>query len=77
MESDLNSQQQKGAAKENLVGGLAYSIVHNYLQKVVGDKKIGDKIFFQGGVTNNRAVVAAFEKVLGKPIIIPPHFDVT
>lgn len=77
MESDLNSQQQKGTAKENLVGGLAYSIVHNYLQKVVGDKKIGDKIFFQGGVTNNRAVVAAFEKVLGKPIIVPPHFDVT
>lgn len=77
MESDLNSQQQRGTAKENLVGGLAYSIVHNYLQKVVGDKKIGDKIFFQGGVTNNRAVVAAFEKVLGKPIIVPPHFDVT
>lgn len=77
MESDLNSQQQRGTAKENLVGGLAYSIVHNYLQKVVGDKRIGDKIFFQGGVTNNRAVVAAFEKVLGKPIIVPPHFDVT
>lgn len=77
MESDLNSQQQRGTAKENLLGGLAYSIVHNYLQKVVGDKRIGDKIFFQGGVTNNRAVVAAFEKVLGKPIIVPPHFDVT
>ncbi len=77
MESDLNSQQQKGTAKANLLGGLAYSIVHNYLQKVVGDKKIGDKVFFQGGVTNNRAVVAAFEKVLGKPIIVPPHFDVT
>ena len=77
MESDLNSQQQRGTAKANLVGGLAYSIVHNYLQKVVGDKKIGEKVFFQGGVTNNRAVVAAFEKVLGKPIIVPPHFDVT
>ena len=44
---------------------------------VVGDKKIGDKIFFQGGVTNNKAVVAAFEQVLGKRIIVPPHFDVT
>ena len=28
-------------------------------------------------MTNNRAVVAAFEKVTGKPIIVPPHFDVT
>ncbi len=39
--------------------------------------KIGNKIFFQGGVTNNKAVVAAFEQVVGKKIIIPPHFDVT
>jgi len=77
MESDLNSFMQKGARNENLVGGLAYSIVYNYLQKVVVDRKVGDKIFFQGGVTNNKAVVAAFEQVLGKKIIIPPHFDVT
>jgi predicted CoA-substrate-specific enzyme activase len=77
MESDLNSFMQKGARNENLVGGLAYSIVYNYLQKVVGDRRIGNKIFFQGGVTNNKAVVAAFEQVLGKNIIIPPHFDVT
>jgi predicted CoA-substrate-specific enzyme activase len=77
MESDLNSHQQKGADIPDLVGGLAYSIVQNYIQKVVGDKPVGKKIFFQGGVTNNKAVVAAFEKVTGKSIIIPPHFDVT
>ena len=77
MESDLNSHQQKGAAKDDLVAGLAYSIVHNYIQKVVGNKRIGNKIFFQGGVTNNKSVVAAFEKITGKPIHVPPHFDVT
>ncbi|HKK41430.1 MAG TPA: acyl-CoA dehydratase activase, partial [Bacteroidales bacterium] len=77
MESDLNSFMHKGAKSNNLIGGLAYSIVYNYLQKVVGDRKIGERVFFQGGVTNNKAVVAAFEQVLGKKIIIPPHFDVT
>jgi len=77
MESDLNAFQQKGVEKENLVGGLAYSIVHNYIQKVVRKKRVGNHILFQGGVTNNRAVVAAFEKVTGKKIYIPPHFDVT
>jgi predicted CoA-substrate-specific enzyme activase len=77
MESDLNSFMQKGARNDNLVGGLAYSIVYNYLQKVVADRRVGNKIFFQGGVTNNKSVVAAFEQVLGKKIIIPPHFDVT
>jgi predicted CoA-substrate-specific enzyme activase len=77
MESDLNSYMQRGVKHDNLVGGLAYSIVYNYLQKVVGERKIGNKIFFQGGVANNKAVVAAFEQVTGKKIIIPPHFDVT
>ncbi len=77
MESDLNAFQQKGVEKDNLVGGLAYSIVHNYIQKVVRKKRVGEHILFQGGVTNNKAVVAAFEKVTGKKIHIPPHFDVT
>ncbi|NMC38300.1 MAG: CoA activase, partial [Bacteroidales bacterium] len=77
MESDLNTYMQRGAKNDDLVGGLAYSIVYNYLQKVVADRKVGDKIFFQGGVANNKAVVAAFEQVTGKKITIPPHFDVT
>jgi len=77
MESDLNTCMQRGVATDNLVGGLAYSIVYNYMQKLVGQRKVGNKIFFQGGVTNNKAVVAAFEQVTGKKIIIPPHFDVT
>ncbi len=77
MESDLNSHQQKGANKENLIGGLAYSIVLNYIQKVVGAKRIGDHILFQGGVANNPAVVAAFGMITGKNITVPPHFDVT
>lgn len=77
MESDLNSHQQKGTDKDNLIAGLAYSIVHNYLNRVVRDKPVGNKIFFQGGVTNNKAVLAAFEEVTGKPIHVPPHFDIT
>ncbi|MBN2051419.1 MAG: hypothetical protein JW760_13285 [Spirochaetales bacterium] len=77
MESDVNSHQQRGVEKDDLLGGLAYSIVYNYIQKVVGTKPVGDRIFFQGGVTNNKAVVAAFEKVTGKKITLPPHYDVT
>lgn len=77
MESDLVHHQQQGAAKEDLVAGLCYSIVHNYLNKVVGKKRIGERIFFQGGTAFNRGVVAAFEKVLGRPITVPPHNEVT
>lgn len=76
MESDLNHAQQRGMEKEDLVSGLCYSIVYNYLNKVVEDRKIGDVIFFQGGTAYNRGMKVAFEKVLGKKIIVPPHHDV-
>ena len=77
MESDLNAHQQRGTPTGDLVGGLAYSIVQNYLQKVVGAKRVGEKILFQGGVANNPSVTAAFAQVTGRPITVPPHFDVT
>ncbi len=77
MESDLTAHQQSGRRKEDLVAGLCYAIVHNYLNKVVGNRKIGNNIFFQGGVAWNKGVVSAFEKVLGKEVTVPPHHDIT
>ncbi len=73
MEKDINAFMQTGAAKEDIVAGLAYSIVHNYLNRVVRSRKIGDTIYFQGGTAYNDSVAAAFSMVLGKKIIVPPH----
>lgn len=77
METDLLSYQQQGATTDNLVAGLSYSIVSNYLNRVVGHRKIGKRVFFQGGTAFNKAVVAAFEKVTGKRITVPSHHEVT
>jgi len=77
MESDLVHHQQRGAETDDLVAGLSYSIVQNYLNRVVGDRRVGNRIFFQGGTPFNKGVVAAFEKVLGKEITVPKHHDVT
>jgi predicted CoA-substrate-specific enzyme activase len=77
IETDLVSNQQKGACTDDLVGGLCYSIAYNYLNKVVGDRRIGSHIFFQGGTAYNDGVVAAFEAILGKKITVPDHHEVT
>ena len=77
MESDLVHHQQGGAKKDELVAGLCYSIVHNYLNKVVEKKTVGNHIFFQGGTAFNKGVVAAFQNVVGKTITVPPHNEVT
>jgi len=77
METELLRHQQAGASVADLASGLAYSIVYNYLNRVVAPKPIGNRIFFQGGTAFNRAVVAAFEQVTGRPITVPPHHEVT
>jgi len=77
MESDLLSYQQQGASTKDLVAGLSYSIVMNYLNRVVGRRRIGDNICFQGGTAFNKAVWAAFERVTGKSIMVPDHHEVT
>ncbi len=77
IESDIIHHQQRGANTDDIVSGLSYSIVSNYLNKVVGDRRIGNKIFFQGGTAFNKGVVAAFEQTLKKPIKVPSHHDVT
>ncbi|MBU0672576.1 MAG: CoA activase, partial [Candidatus Margulisbacteria bacterium] len=77
IESELNNQLQKGATKEQLTAGLAESIVMNYLNKVVETRKVGQNIFFQGGVAFNQAVVKAFKKITNKKITVPAHHEVT
>ncbi|MCB2186913.1 MAG: CoA activase, partial [Deltaproteobacteria bacterium] len=77
MESDLVAQQAGGAELDDLVAGLSYSIVHNYLNKVVEDRPVGKKIFYQGATAANKGIVAAFEAVLGRPITVPAYHDVT
>ena len=76
MESDLLSYAQQGARLEDLLAGLCYAIVHNYLNRVVQKRRIGRRVMFLGGPSLNKAVVAAFENVLGREILVPGHREV-
>ncbi len=77
MESEMLQQQQLFTGKADVLAGLAYSIAENYLNRVVQGKKIGRRILFQGGVAANKAVISAFEHVLGRKVVVPDNFDVT
>ena len=78
MESDVVAHQADGASDDNIVAGLSYSIVRNYLNRVVGNRKIGKRIFFQGGTAFNSGVVAAFNSMLDNcRIIVPPNHHVS
>lgn len=76
MESDLVHHQQAGKRLNDLAAGLSYAVAYNYLEKVVGQKAMGAKILFQGGVAGNHSVAAAFENILGKPLFVPKYYNV-
>ncbi|MFO8091045.1 MAG: acyl-CoA dehydratase activase [Desulfatiglandaceae bacterium] len=76
MESDLVSYLQRGANRVDLFAGLCYAVVHNYLNRVVGKRHIGKRVMFLGGPSLNKAVVAAFEQVLGRGLLVPAHREV-
>ncbi len=70
--SDIRKAIQQGAERADIVAGLVFSIVANYLNRVVGNRAVGQQIVLQGGVAKNPAVPLAFAQMTGKPITVPP-----
>ena len=77
IESSIKSNLANGKNTEDIISGLCYSIAKNYLHRVVGQKKIGNKIFLQGGIAYNQGVLNAMQIITKKEIIVPPFFSVT
>jgi predicted CoA-substrate-specific enzyme activase len=72
------SAQQEGVPLEIITASLSNSIAGNYLSKVVGTRKLGDRVILTGAVFYNTAVVSAFKQALqGKTIIVPEHKEVS
>lgn len=77
IEGNIGKALSNNESIENISAGLAYSIVKNYLTRVVGNRKIGDKILLQGGIAYNQGVINAFRSILNKEIIVPRFFSIT
>ena len=70
--------QQEGVSLEIITASLANSIAGNYLSKVLGTRKLGEKVILTGAVFYNDAVVSAFKGALeGKTTLVPEHKEVS
>lgn len=69
-ESDLVHKAQVGTKKEDIIAGICEAVAKNYLSNLCKNKKIEDRVVFQGGVSKNIGVVKAFEKLLGKKVYV-------
>jgi predicted CoA-substrate-specific enzyme activase len=77
MERDINSYFHKGYSVEEILAAALFSVRENYLLKVASQARIGEFITFQGATAKNRALVAAFQQKLGKPVFVSPFCHLT
>lgn len=75
-ESDMIHKQQLGYSLPDIINGLCEALVRNYLNNVGKGKDIQEPILFQGGVAANKGIKAAFERALGKKVIVPEYHGV-
>jgi predicted CoA-substrate-specific enzyme activase len=71
-ESDLVHKIQVGYERQDIIAGLCRAVASNYLNNVGKGKKIVGPVVFQGGVSKNIGVVAAFEDLLDCEIYVDP-----
>jgi len=77
MERDLNHYLMAGYSTDEILAAVLHSTRENYLTKVAVKGYIGRKIFFQGATAKNKALVAAFEQKLKKPIMVSKYCHLT
>lgn len=77
IESSVGTHLSRGTSLPDIAAGLCYSIVRNYLNRVVGRKPIGERILLQGGLAFNQGVLNAFRALTGKDVQVAPFFSVT
>ena len=77
MERDINHYLNSGYGVDEVLAAALHAITENYLTKVAVEAAIGKTILFQGATAKNRALVAAFEQRLGKPIHVSKFCHLT
>jgi len=77
MERDLNHYLMAGYSADEILATVLHSTRENYFTKVAVPGYIGKTIFFQGATAKNKALVAAFEQKLKKPIMVSRYCHLT
>lgn len=61
----------EGFSIEDLFGGFQYSVIHNYINRVMGGRTFGKRIFFQGKPASGPSLAWTLAAVTGREVIVP------
>jgi activator of 2-hydroxyglutaryl-CoA dehydratase/predicted nucleotide-binding protein (sugar kinase/HSP70/actin superfamily) len=57
----------------DIFAGLQYSVINNYLNRVMGQRTLGPTIFFQGKPASNPSLAWTLAAVTERTIVVPPN----
>jgi predicted nucleotide-binding protein (sugar kinase/HSP70/actin superfamily) len=77
MERDISHLLNNGYSVNEILATAVHSVTENYLKKVATEASIGQNICFQGATARNKALVAAFEQRLNKPVYVSKYCHLT
>ena len=65
--------QSAGFEVADLFAGFQYSVIHNYLHRVMGQRTFGKRVFFQGKPASGASLAWTLAAVADRDIIVPPN----
>lgn len=63
----------EGYSIPDLFAGFQYSVIHNYLNRVMGQRAFGERIFFQGKPASGGSLAWTLAAVSGREVIVPAN----
>lgn len=64
---------KEGFSLGDVFAGFQYAVIHNYLNRVMGQRTLGEKVFFQGKPASNDSLAWTLASVTGRKIVVPPN----
>ncbi len=61
----------EGFSREDIFAGLQYSVVRNYRSRVMGQRRLLDRVFFQGKPATDPALARTLAAVLEREVVVP------
>lgn len=72
--ADSGAQALKdGFSLADIFAGFQYSVINNYLNRVMGQRTLGKKVFFQGKPASNPSLAWTLAAVTGREIVVPAN----
>ena len=62
-----------GFTRNDIFAGLQYSVIKNYIGRVMGDRRFSERIFFQGKPAANPSLARTLAAVTGREVVVPPN----